>query len=321
MTRKIAHYKNVLKKHGRPFLYSLFPEEEAAKIQRQEKQVRWAEAHWPLLAAYAWQQYEHGPGYVFVIPRNPPLVFPPPDLIVGRCQLYYKEYEELKEPPEKSVNLTFVCEYPKAQWVFEERFSLALEPPPPVAYKQYPLPAVEEAIQEPPEPHTPPDYRDMESFFLEGLNAQGIVTKWKETPWLPRRDFWLGGTDDDPEGCRPLTDDCISIYKHMAHVWRWSRFQRNRTTKNIITPPRQAKRRHWARRRWLALAAFAWERFLKDGPGWVLAKRLRRRSTSPWLLDGYQVDYAMGSPDYDPHRSICLRFDSTESGRNPLALG
>ena len=95
-------------------------------------------------------------------------------------------------------------------------------------------------------------------------------------------------------------------------MWRWSRFQRNKTSKNIITPPRQAKRRHWARRHWLALAAFAWERFLKDGPGWVLAKRLRRRSTSPWFLDGYQVDYAMGSPDYDPHRSICLRFHSKE---------
>jgi hypothetical protein len=242
-----------------------------------------------------------------------PVVFPAPDLVVGRCGLYYKEDDHLKETPEKSVHLVFVSEYPEAQWLFEEKHSLTMEPAPPVAYKQCPLPTEETIADRPCEPHVSLDYRyGIESFYLEGLNAQGIVTKWKESPWLPRREFGLGGTNDDPEGSQPLSEDSISLYRRVAKAWRWSRFQRNATAKKIVIPPRQAKRRRWAKRHWFSLAAFAWDRFLKNGPGWVVAQRTRKRPARSWFLDGYQLDYVVGSPDYDPRKSICLGFEFTD---------
>ena len=183
-----------------------------------------------------------GPAMSFVIPRSVPVVFPAPDLVVGRCELYYKEDDHLKETPEKSVHLVFVSEYPEVQWIFEERLSLTMDPAPPVAYKRFPLPTEETMADGPREPHASADYRyGIESFYLEGLNAQGIVTQWKETPWLPRRDFWLGGTDDDPEGRQPLSDDSISLYKRVAKAWRWSRFRRNATGRKIIISPRRQR--------------------------------------------------------------------------------
>jgi hypothetical protein len=302
------HYTITLKRHGRPYLYALFPEEDAARVRRQEEHAHWAKEHWPLLAAYAWQQYEHGPGHVYIVPRNLPLALPAPDLIVGQRQLYYEEDERLKNDPEKSVHMIFVCEYPEAGWVFEERLCLALEPPPPVAYKLHPLPAVDRGTVEPVEPHAPPDYRHVETFFLEGLQAQGIVQQWREAPWLPRRAYWLGGTDDDPEGCQPLSDDAVSFYTHMAQVWRWSGCQKNRTEKGVVSPlPVEQKR--WARRHWRALAAFAWGRFLKHGPGVVLVKRSPRRFARHWFLDGCHVEYIKSPSKYDPQRSICLAFN------------
>jgi hypothetical protein len=223
----------VLKKAGRPFLYELFPEEDMVRIRRQEQHVRWAEEHWLVLAAYAWhQQQEYGLGHVYIIPRNLPLLLCTPDLVIGQRQVYYEEDGNLKDDPQQFAHLTFACEYPEAEWVFEESLRLALKPSPPAAYQQYPLPAAGEADAEPREPHAPPDYRFVETFFLEGLQAQGIVDQWRQTPWLPRRAYLLPGLDDDTEGFQPLSNDSISLYRHVAREWRWSRCRRNRTAKD-----------------------------------------------------------------------------------------
>ena len=34
---EVTYYKNILRRCGRPFLYSLFPEEDAARIQREDE--------------------------------------------------------------------------------------------------------------------------------------------------------------------------------------------------------------------------------------------------------------------------------------------
>ena len=113
---------------------------------------------------------------------------------------------------------------------------LALEPRPPIAYKRYSLPVGEDTIGELLEPHAPPDYRYVETFFLEGLQAQGVFDQWRESPWLPRRAYWLcrpNSDPNDPEGSRPLSDEAVLFYKHMAEVWQWSQFRRNQTERNV----------------------------------------------------------------------------------------
>lgn len=231
---------NVLKRHGRHVLYELFPEEDAARIRRQECHARWAEKHRLALAAYAWRQREFGPGHVYVIPRNLPLLLCTPDLIVGQCQLYYKEDKNLKDDPQQVIHLTFACEYPEAAWVFEESLCLAL-PSPPAAYHRYPLAATEED-DEPRESHAPPDYRIVETGFLEGLQAQGIVDQWRQAPWLPRCAYLLRGFDDDTEGFQRLSHDSISLYRDVARAWRWSSFRRNQTSKNVRSLSRSQRK-------------------------------------------------------------------------------
>ena len=229
----VSHLTNLLKRHGRNVLYQLFPEEDAVRIRRQRQNAWWAEKHWPLLAAYAWQQQcEYGPGHVYVIPLNLPLLLCTPDLIIGQRQLYYREDETLKDDPKQVVHVTFACEYPEAELVFEESLRLALKPSPPEAYEQHPLPGTGEIDVEPAEPHAPPNYRFVETFFLEGLQAQGIVDQWRQTPWLPRRKYFLRGFDDDPEGFEPLSRDSIGLYRRVAHAWRRSSCRRNRTLKD-----------------------------------------------------------------------------------------